>query len=120
MKLVLGRPERRGRLVGLHAGLERRRRRRCRDGVGLAGRPRGGTRSTLDLRTTSSRSDVALASRDDGRTVVTLTQDAVVQLWDVARQVLLQRAREVAGRHLIPEEWTEVLPDLPSARTCAD
>jgi WD40 repeat protein len=72
---------------------------------------------TLDLGA-SSRADVEVAVRDEGRTVVTLTEDRGVQLWPVSPAVLLDQACDVAGRDLTPAEWSAALPTLPYARTC--
>ncbi|WP_421741590.1 BTAD domain-containing putative transcriptional regulator [Cellulomonas sp.] len=73
---------------------------------------------TMDLSAVASGSDVAVASLDEGRTVVTFTEGEGVQLWDISPQALLEQACEVAGRNLSAEEWSAVLPTVPFARTC--
>lgn len=79
---------------------------------------RGAAGMTMDLSATRSGSDVAVAALDAGRTVVTFTEDEGVQLWDISERALLEHACAVAGRNLTPDEWSEVLPSIPYARTC--
>ena len=62
--------------------------------------------------------DVLVATRDGGKTVVTLTNGTGVQLWDVGPGPLLKHACDVAGRSLTEEEWASVLPDRPYEPTC--
>ncbi len=73
---------------------------------------------TLDLGA-SSRADVAVATLDGGRTVVTLTEEHGVQLWPISPRALLAQACDVAGRDLTPAEWGAALPTLPYVRTCS-
>ncbi|WP_456845655.1 nSTAND1 domain-containing NTPase [Cellulomonas sp. P5_C6] len=82
--------------------------------------PGAATGMTLALSAVPSRSDVAVATRDDGRAVVTLTDDGGVQLWAISPQALLEQACAVAGRNLSPAEWGAVLPNLPYAPTCPE
>jgi hypothetical protein len=80
--------------------------------------PGEGAGITLDLSAMASGSDVAVATRDNGQTVVTFTEDDGVRLWDISPRVVLEHACDVAGRNLTPAEWSDVLPNLPFARTC--
>jgi WD40 repeat protein len=73
---------------------------------------------TLDLGASPSRSAVAVATRDAGATVVTLTEDQGVQLWPVSPEELLDQACAVAARNLTPAEWDAALPTMRYARTC--
>ena len=75
--------------------------------------PRGTTGMTLALSALPSRSDVAVATRDGGRTVVTLTEDEGVQLWAISADALLDQACALAGRPLTRAEWRTVLPEPP-------
>jgi len=65
-----------------------------------------------------SRADVAVATLDEGRTIVTLTEDKGVQRWAISPQDLLKHACDVAGRNLTRAEWGAALPNLPYAQTC--
>jgi WD40 repeat protein len=80
--------------------------------------PRAPAGITFPLSALPSRSDVAVSTLDEGRTVVTLTNDAGVQRWAISPQALLEHACDVAGRNLTPDEWQIALPNLPYAATC--
>lgn len=59
-----------------------------------------------------------MATLDEGRTVVTLTEDKGVQRWVISPEALLDHACNVAGRNLTQAEWSTALPNLPYAQTC--
>ncbi|NUU17360.1 AAA family ATPase [Cellulomonas humilata] len=80
--------------------------------------PRGATDMTLTLSALPSRSDVAAATRDEGRSVVTLTEDEGVQVWAISADALLEQACALAARPLTRAEWRTVLPNLPYEQTC--
>ena len=80
--------------------------------------PRAAAGTTLALTALPSRSEVAVATLDGGQTVVTLTEDRGVQLWETSPRALLEHACDVAGRNLTPTEWRSALPNLPYAQTC--
>jgi len=80
--------------------------------------PRAPAGMTLPLSALPSQSDVAVATLDGGRTVVTLTNDKGVQRWEISPQALLEHACDVAGRNLTRDEWRTALPNLPYAQTC--
>ena len=82
--------------------------------------PRTPTGMTLPLSALPSQSDVAVTTLDEGRTVVTLTNDKGVQLWAFSPQALLDHACDLAGRNLTPDEWSTALPNLPYAQTCPE
>ncbi|HET6685335.1 MAG TPA: WD40 repeat domain-containing protein, partial [Jiangellaceae bacterium] len=63
---------------------------------------------------------VAVGARDEGRTLVTVTEGTGVRAWTVEPQRLLEHACTVVGRNLTQEEWDEVLPDRPYERTCRE
>ena len=64
--------------------------------------------------------DVLVATSDDGRTIVTVTESTGVRTWNIAPERLLDHACTVAGRNLTREEWRDVLPDRPYQRTCPE
>lgn len=80
--------------------------------------PRAPAGLALALSALPSRSDVAVATLDEGHTVVTLTEDQGVQLWEISPRALLEHACDVAGRNLNPTEWRTALPNLPYTQTC--
>ncbi|MBB1512055.1 hypothetical protein [Tessaracoccus sp. MC1627] len=59
-----------------------------------------------------------MATLDEGRTVVTLTEDKGVQRCAIYPEALLDHSCNVAGRNLTQAEWSTALPDLPYAQTC--
>jgi WD40 repeat protein len=81
--------------------------------------PAEGSGITLDGSATASGAEVAVAPLDGGATVVTLTEDDGVQLWDISPQAVLEHACDVANRDLTRTEWAEVLPSVPYVRTCS-
>jgi hypothetical protein len=62
--------------------------------------------------------DVAVATSDDGRTIVTFTEGTGVRKWNIAPERVLEHACAVAGRNLTREEWRNALRDRPYERTC--
>jgi WD40 repeat protein/DNA-binding SARP family transcriptional activator len=75
----------------------------------------GGVR--LDVDPSRPDANVWVGVRDDG-TLVTFTEGTGVREWDVAADGLLEHACTVVGRNLTEQEWDDVLPDRPYARTC--
>lgn len=73
---------------------------------------------TVDLGAIPIHSEVEVATRDGGQTLVTLTQESGVQLWEVSPQLLLRHACALAGRDLTPAEWATALPTIPYEKTC--
>lgn len=74
--------------------------------------------ATVDLDPLRTEAHVSVASREDGRVLVTHTDHSGVQLWRVAPEALLAHACRVAGRDLTPDEWDAALPDRAYAPTC--
>ena len=73
---------------------------------------------TVDLGSIPTRSEVEVATLDEGQTLVTLTHDRGVQLRQLSPQFLLGHACDLAGRNLSPAEWATALPTLPYEETC--
>jgi WD40 repeat protein len=61
---------------------------------------------------------VHVATKDGGRTVVTLSEGTGVREWSIAPKRLLEHACAVAGRNLTHEEWNAVLTHRPYETTC--
>jgi WD40 repeat protein len=78
----------------------------------------GGVR--LDVDPSRPDTDVRVAVRDDGDTLVTFTEGTGVRLWDVSPLGLLEHACAVVGRNLTRAEWEDVLPDRSYERTCPE
>ena len=76
--------------------------------------------ATLLVDPVRSSAGVSVATRDGGRTIVTLTDGTGVRLWSVAPDRLVEHACQVAGRNLTSEEWHQALPDRPYERTCPE
>ncbi|WP_129337086.1 BTAD domain-containing putative transcriptional regulator [Cellulomonas endophytica] len=80
--------------------------------------PDGGPGVGLGLGAPVPGAAVAVASLDDGRSLVTLTQDRGVLVWPVAPEDLVAQACAVVGRELTGQEWHVVAPGLPPAPAC--
>lgn len=76
--------------------------------------------ATLLVDPVRSSAGVSVATRDGGRTIVTLTDGTGLREWSVEPGRLVGHACQVAGRNLTGEEWAQVLPDRPYERTCPE
>jgi WD40 repeat protein len=74
--------------------------------------------ATVDLDPLRTEAHVSVASREDGRVLVTHTDHSGLQLWRIGAAAMLTHACRVAGRDLTEEEWAAGLPDRPYAPTC--
>ena len=55
----------------------------------------------------------------DGHTLIVATTDHQVFTWDTRPESWVERACNIAGRNLTPDEWRGAFGDRPYRRTCA-
>lgn len=55
----------------------------------------------------------------DGHTLIVATTDQQVFTWDTRPESWVERACQIAGRDLTPDEWSDAFGDRPHHRTCA-
>jgi WD40 repeat protein len=98
------------------------------DGITAVGADTAGNVLLWDVATRSTIGDpfpgpaadrpVAALFTPDGRSVVVVSDTGAGWVWDVDQSDWLERACQVAGRSLTPQEWQEFLPDRPYHATC--
>ncbi len=59
-----------------------------------------------------------MAFSRDSESLVSLSTDNTVILWDASIESWLARACKIANRNLTPHEWKQYLGDEPYRETC--
>jgi WD40 repeat protein len=54
----------------------------------------------------------------DGRTIATVSADFTAMVWSVDPEHAAKRVCALVGRDIIPEDWSEIVPDLPYRQVC--
>jgi WD40 repeat protein len=74
--------------------------------------------ATIEVDRLGSHDPVSVGVRDDGETIVTVSDSTGVQQWNVGAGALAEHACRVAGRSLTIQEWERTLPERPWEPTC--
>jgi WD40 repeat protein len=54
----------------------------------------------------------------DGLTIATVSNDFTAMVWNVDPEHAARRVCALVGRDITPEEWSELVPDLPYRQVC--